>query len=149
MPDVNGELVIEFSTTKEAAYGFNAGLIISQYSNLLVPAASVLPSTANTQEEAEEMPVANQKTRVYPNPFRDNLVIEYYNKNATDQVSTEVYDMNGRLVVSRQYKTLPQGSNRLLINTLGNANGNGVYIVTIRVNGQIAETHTVLRRTTN
>jgi hypothetical protein len=115
----------------------------------LVPAASALPSIANQGDAVEETPVENQKTRVYPNPFRDNLVIEYFNKQASDQVSTEVYDMNGRLVVSRQYKTLPVGSNRFLINTLGNASGNGVYIVTIRVNGKVAETHTVLRRTTN
>jgi hypothetical protein len=147
-PDVNGELLIEFSTTKDAAYGFNAGLIISQYSNLLVPAASALPSVANDHDAAEEASNDNQKTRVYPNPFRDNLVVDYYNKKASDRVSTEVYDVNGRLVVSRQYNSLPVGPNRFLINTLGNANGNGVYIVTIRVNGEIAETHTVLRRTT-
>jgi hypothetical protein len=145
-PDVNGELLIEFSTTKDAAYGFNAGLIISQYSNLLVPAASALPSVANDHDAAEETTNENQKTRVYPNPFRDNLVIDYYNKKASDRVSTEVYDVNGRLVVSRQYNSLPVGSNRIMINSWGNANG--VYIVTIRVNGEIAETHTVLRRTT-
>ena len=148
MPDVNGELLIQFSTTQDAAYGFNAGLIVSQYSNLLVPAASALPSVANDNDEAEERPAENQKTRVYPNPFRDNLVIDYYNKKASDRVSTEVYDVNGRLVVSRQYNPLPVGANRFLINSLGNATGNGLFIVTIRVNGEIAETHTVLRRTT-
>ena len=99
------------------------------------------------KEAVEEPANENQKTRVYPNPFSDNLVIEYYNKNAADHISTEVYDMNGRLIVTRQYQSLPVGSNRFLINSLGNANGNGVYIVTIRVNGAVTETHTVLRRT--
>ena len=57
--------------------------------------------------------------------------------------------MSGRVVVSKEYKGLAVGANRFLVNSLGNANGNGVYIVTIRVNGKIEETHTVLRRTTH
>jgi len=147
-PDENGEVLIEFSTTEEAAYGFNAGMIITQYSNLLVPAASALPAIANPVESAQETPVS-EKTKIYPNPFRDNLVIEYYNKDATNDIRTDVYDMSGRVVVSKEYKGLAVGANRFLVNSLGNANGNGVYIVTIRVNGKIEETHTVLRRTTH
>lgn len=148
-PDENGEVLIAFSTTEEAAYGFNAGMIITDFTNTLVPAASALPSRPNGNEGEETVVDEAKATRVYPNPFRNNLVIDYYHKNASDLVSTEVYDVNGRVVVSKSYLALPKGMNQLKIDNLGNANGNAVYLVVIRVNGQITETHKVLRRTTN
>ena len=78
IPDVNGELLIDFSTTQIAQWGFNAGMIIQDYTD--AQGGSVLYMSNSILDSASEFvspPVNTYKVRIYPNPFTDVATIEF------------------------------------------------------------------------
>jgi large repetitive protein len=146
IPDANGELLIDFSTTSAAQWGFNGGLIIQDYSDaqggsILYMSNSTLDSTIATTA----VPVVDQyKVKVYPNPFSDMMNIDFNNPVASSKVTAEVYDLTGRLVMRQHYNGMPAGANTLRLNSI-RSNINGVYIVALRINGKIVQTMKMLR----
>ena len=146
VPDVNGELFVDFSTTAAAQWGFNGGLIIQDYSD--AQGASILymsNSTVDSTTVTTALPAANDyKVKVYPNPFSDIVNIAFNNPAASNKVSTEVYDFTGRLVMRQNYGNMPAGSNTVRLNSI-RTNINGVYIVALRINGKIVQTVKMLR----
>ena len=146
VPDVNGELLIDFSTTAAAQWGFNGGLIIQDYSDsqgtsMLYMSNSTLDSTST----AIVTPVVNEyKVKVYPNPFSDMMNIDFNNPVASNKVTAEVYDITGRLIMRQHYNDVPAGANTLRLTNV-RAGINGVYIVALRINGKIVQTMKMLR----
>ncbi len=146
-PDENGEVLIQFSTTDAAQYGFNAGMVIYQRNgNVGVSSGTTGQAPINQQGLLRDSPVIVTKVSMYPNPFRDNIVLEFFNENESDQVSTEIYDLSGRLVVNRQFNRLPQGFNRLQIPTSGFSNKTAIYYVTLKVNGKVKSVNKMVKR---
>jgi large repetitive protein len=146
VPDVNGELLIDFSTTAAAQWGFNGGLIIQDYSD--AQGASLLYMSNSTLDSANTtiaLPVRDEyKVKVYPNPFSDIMNIDFNNPVASNKVTAEIYDLTGRLVMRQHYSSMPAGQNTLRLNGIG-SNVNGVYIVALRINGKIVQTVKMLR----
>jgi fibronectin type 3 domain-containing protein/pimeloyl-ACP methyl ester carboxylesterase len=146
VPDANGELFIDFSTTAAGLWGFNAGIIIQEYSDpqgasILYMSNSTLDSSATTAAAT----VSNEyKVKIYPNPFSDIMNIDFNNPSASNKISADIYDLNGRLVYRQNYSSMPAGANTLRLNGI-RSNGNGVYIVTLKVNGRIVQTVKMLR----
>ena len=145
VPDANGELLIDFSTTAAAQWGFNGGMIIYDYSDAqggttLYMSNSTLDSTTTTA-----VPVLNEyKVKVYPNPFSDIMNIDFNNPVNGSKISAEIYDLTGRLVLRQNYSSMPAGHNTLRLNGI-RSNTNGVYIVALRINGRIVQTIKMLR----
>jgi hypothetical protein len=147
--DSNGELLIDFSTTQEAVYGFNGGMIIQAYDDVqgggTVLNGGVVTPGALTGTVAEESATrtATQATtrevtegRMYPNPFLDQVNLDFNNTAADNHVSVDVYDLSGKLVFRKAFGKLAAGYNTLRVNT-GSANLNtGIYMVTLNVNGK-------------
>jgi dienelactone hydrolase len=149
--DANGELLLDFSTTQEAVYGFNGGLVIEAYDD--VPeGGSVLnrgitnPTTGNsTATVADDVATrANSQVtgrevtegRMYPNPFIDQISLDFNNTAADNHVSVDVYDLSGKLMFRKAFGKLSAGYNTLRVNT-GSANLNaGIYMITLNVNGK-------------
>jgi hypothetical protein len=146
-PDENGEVLVNFSTTDAAQYGFNAGMVI-YLRNGDVGASSGTAGQApiNQQGLLRDSPVIVTRVSMYPNPFRDNIVLEFFNESESDLVSTEIYDLSGRLVVNKQYGGLPQGFNRLQIPTSGFSNKTAIYYVTLKVNGKVKSVNKMVKR---
>ena len=65
--------------------------------------------------------------RVYPNPAKDYCIIEY-TSNINEVISINVFDINGRVVISKKTNTII-GKNTFSINT--NELNSGVYIIKV------------------
>jgi hypothetical protein len=145
VPDVNGEMLLDFSTTQAAAYGFNAGIIIQEYTDK--QGGSMLYMSNSVLEEENPIVTAENDLRVltYPNPFTDLINIDFNNSSTGNKISAEVYDMYGRLVHRQNYNTIPAGRNTLRINSIHSGVRTGVFIVALKVNGKVVQTMKMLR----
>ena len=145
VPDANGDVLINFSTTKSGGYGFNAGMVISTYDDptggpVVVGTRPALASKVTEEAQEVEQQVVNKSVRAYPNPFVDNINIDFFNSSATNQVSVEVYDMSGRLSARKDYGEIPAGMNTIRLNSRENAITAGVYIINLSINGKPIKT---------
>ncbi|NML19337.1 T9SS type A sorting domain-containing protein [Pseudoflavitalea sp. G-6-1-2] len=159
VPDANGEVNIDFSTTADAAWGFNSGLIIGTYDDASggtvpnfdmpgnsneVPAKEVAVNNDQKKLENEALATGKINIKAYPNPFNDNISLDFYNKSTADQVRIDIYDLSGRLIYKRAYGQLPAGINTLRLN-IGEGLGTGIYMVTLVVNGKPVSAAKMLR----
>lgn len=148
--DSNGELLIDFSTTQEAAYGFNGGMLIEAYDDVtgggsVLNGGVVTPgtTTGTVGDDAAARTTVQATTtrevtegRMYPNPFIDQVNLDFNNTAADNHVSVDVYDLSGKLMFRKSFGKLAAGYNTLRVNT-GSANLNaGIYMITLNVNGK-------------
>jgi photosystem II stability/assembly factor-like uncharacterized protein len=62
----------------------------------------------------------------YPNPFSDQILFEFYS-NAIDQISIELFDINGKLI-NKEYRSILQGKQEIiLIPSLNLRSGTYIY----------------------
>nr|MBA4166625.1 T9SS type A sorting domain-containing protein [Chitinophagaceae bacterium] len=144
-PDAGGEVLLDFSTTSNALYGFNAGFTIQEFTDRqedgsIPPANLVLDETIETAVAGENA----RKVIVYPNPFKDIIMLGFFNNAAGNKISTEMYDMYGRLVQRKVYYTLPAGNNILRID--GTRAITGMYILALKIDGKIVRTVKMLKK---
>ncbi|HYJ37729.1 MAG TPA: T9SS type A sorting domain-containing protein [Chitinophagaceae bacterium] len=151
VPDVNGEVLLNVSTTNLADNGFTAALVINCYDdavggvvpNRIITTGSGVSSgtdqppgqTLSNASRTAAQPIVG-KINAYPNPFTDLVNIEFYNNAAGNRVMIDLYDMSGRLVYRRSPGHLPVGHNRLNLNVQNNGLTPGVYLLKLNVNGQ-------------
>ena len=133
----SGEVFLDFSTTNAAAWGFNGGLLIESYDDygeeggISILSNGVESLSSRVSEGLEKMQV-----NVYPNPFIDNVQIEFNNESASNLINVDVYDLSGKLVHREAYKNLPAGMNTLRLSLGENKLGTGIYMVNLKVNGK-------------
>jgi fibronectin type 3 domain-containing protein len=141
----SGTLLLDFSTTSNAAYGFNGGLIIMEYSDAAGGAVTnaVLDSTTMYDNVAQANDDANM--HVYPNPFLDVINLDFFNKSAGDRISAEVYDLTGRLVLRQEFSKLPAGKNLLQLRNIEVNKATSLCLVALKVNGKIVQTAKMIR----
>lgn len=78
---------------------------------------------------------ANKSINIYPNPILDELNISFdANENASANVL--IYDINGKVVLQKNAE-VTNGKNIILLNA--NQLNNGLYIVELQLNGEIAK----------
>ena len=154
VPDVNGEVLLNVSTTNLADNGFTAALVINCYDDPVggvVPNRIITPGTGivsgNDQPANERLSDARNaqqplvtKINAYPNPFIDQVNIEFYNSAAGNKVTIDMYDMSGRLVYRRNAGNVPVGQNKLSLGVQDSGFTPGVYLVKLNVNGQTLST---------
>ena len=154
VPDINGEVLLNVSTTNLADNGFTAALVINCYDDPVggvVPNRIITPGTGivsgNDQPANERLSDARNaqqplvtKINAYPNPFIDQVNIEFYNSAAGNKVTIDMYDMSGRLVYRRNAGNVPVGQNKLSLSVQDSGFTPGVYLVKLNVNGQTLST---------
>ena len=139
VPDEDGAVLLNFSTTQAALYAFNSGVLIEDYTD--VQGGSALNSVV---EHPVDMTEATKEGRIYPNPFTSGFNIDLYNSSAANRITTEVYDVAGRLIQRRDFNNVSTGNNTLKVN-VSPAIHPGVYIVMIKVNGQIVQSNKIVK----
>jgi len=160
VPDVNGEVFLNVSTTNISDNGFTAALVINSYDdavggvvqNRIITSGSGVAS-GNDQPTNERISDANRgaqqpiasKINVYPNPFTDQLNLEFNNNAAGNKVVVDLYDMSGRLVFRRDVGHRSVGHNRLNLNLQENGFAPGVYLLKLTVNGQTLSTAKLIK----
>jgi hypothetical protein len=147
VPGDGGEVLLNFSTTQAAAYGFNAGIIIEEYTDVQ---GGTMPNVANfnrTNQLAESSQNNRDQTsgRVYPNPFTDDISFDFYNDRGNNRISARLYDIAGRLIQKQTYSHLPPGNNTLHL-FAGSAHAEtGIYTALLYVNNKIVLSKKMLR----
>jgi hypothetical protein len=144
VPDAGGTLLLDFSTTANAAYGFNGGIVIFEYSD--GTGGTVQNSTLDEPAPTIIEPVVpNYNVKVYPNPFNDIVNLDFTNDAAGNRIATEVYDLSGRLVYRKDFNNLAPGRNILVLNGIEQMKNTSVCLVALRVNGKVVQTVKLLR----
>ncbi len=147
----NSELEINISTTQPSANAYSSGFIIEAYDDVnggaVLNSANPNPSGQDRNVVAEVGPNepqllterANQvAVSTYPNPFVDIVNLDFTNVSSANTIGVDVYDVNGRMVMSRGYGKLSEGPQTLRINTKEGKLSTGVYLVTLTINGKPA-----------
>ncbi|HKP31425.1 MAG TPA: LamG-like jellyroll fold domain-containing protein [Chitinophagaceae bacterium] len=154
VPDANGEVLLNISTTEAAAFGFTAAILIEAYNDAV---GGIVPNGINNTQGTDFTDVSGDKKNTvsaqnpnskpvitsinaYPNPFINNLSIDFYNNAAGNEVSVDIYDLTGRLVYRRNAGNVPVGPNTLKLNIQNSGFTSGVYLVKLNINGQIVNT---------
>lgn len=146
VPQSGGILLLDFSTTANAGYGFNGGIIIMEYSD--AQGGAVLNSTLDTTDASLNVATTldpDYNIHAYPNPFRDIINLDFYNHSATDKISAEVYDLTGRLVARQNYNSMPLGRNTIRLMGIESNKATALCLVTLKVNGKIVQTVKLMR----
>jgi large repetitive protein len=140
-PNMNGEIVIRVSTA--SLKGFMNALIIESYTGTNGP---VTQSPLNRVENRQEVSVFETPEsinvagigRIYPNPFSENLNIDFVNPTNNSNINVEIYDLAGRVVYSQQFKHLMAGKNTLRLQGVNNNMSPGVYMLRLKINGKLS-----------
>ncbi|HEY6900356.1 MAG TPA: T9SS type A sorting domain-containing protein, partial [Puia sp.] len=139
--DNNGELDLDvFPYTTSSQAGLINAWIVNGYTPYTGSAPNVPASTgqslrlataATSNQYANNGAMLNGDTVVhaYPNPFHDNLTLSVPAVN-NDKVMVSVYDINGKMMIAKQYSNLVNGSNYLKLDEVTSLNS-GVYIVRV------------------
>jgi predicted esterase/chitodextrinase len=150
-PDMNGEVLVTFSTTEKANYGFNAGMIIMAYDDddttALVDGARRIMQAPIVQQaqESREISQLDGAAKAYPNPFIEQINIDYFNSAASNNVTVDIIDMAGRLAYRKQVGQLPVGLNTIRLNTGSSLRNSGLYFVNLRVNGKVVKSSRMVK----
>jgi large repetitive protein len=161
-PDDNGEVFLNISTTADAAFGFHTAIVIQSYDDAV---GGVVPNSPNPGDggfgegvdgrlitaaqpagaEIADGIAGNVRMLAYPNPFTENLKIDFNNPSATNKVTVDIIDLAGRLVFRKDAGRVPAGPNTLRLNIGNSALTPGVYMVRLNINGETVHTSKLIK----
>jgi hypothetical protein len=144
VPESGNVLFLNFSTTTNALYGFNGGIVIDEYSDGqggTVVNSVLEPDQLNNILRRD----SNFNVSVYPNPFNDIINLEFTNNAAGNRITAEVYDLAGRLVYRHDYNNLTAGRNTLRLIGIEKNKATAVCLVALKVNGKVVQSVKLLR----
>ena len=148
VPNSNGELLLNFSSTNPSANAYSSGIILDSYDDVNggavvngIPPIRPIDAVVQTMETNPlNLLVTDEKEKVsvstYPNPFVDIVNLDFTNNSSENTIGVDVYDLAGRMVMKRTFGKLSEGANTLKINTGEGKLTTGVYLITLTVNGK-------------
>ncbi|HYF33165.1 MAG TPA: PA14 domain-containing protein [Chitinophagaceae bacterium] len=157
-PDANGEVLLDISTTPWAQYSFTSAIVIWAYDDATggtvtnrmndsegPEATDVVRSAQAVQEPAVAEEVKKIRIQAYPNPFTDNIKIDFNNTSANNQVTVDIIDLTGRVVFKQDAGRVPAGMNTIRLNVPDGSFAPGIYIVRLNINGQTVNTAKLIK----
>lgn len=81
----------------------------------------------------------------YPNPFRNQINLKFYNGNAAGRISVELYDTYGKLIRRQDFGTRVVGNDVLVINGFSSNLRIGMYFLTLKIDGEKVKTVKVIK----
>jgi type IX secretion system substrate protein len=78
--------------------------------------------------------------RVYPNPFNSLFYVDFYNTASVNDITATILDLQGRIVYTHHAGKLAAGKNTITIPYSGSQLSEGIYLVTLNVNGIASKT---------
>lgn len=143
-PSTAGEVLLNFSTTPAAGWGFNAGILIEDYTD--GTGGTVLNSVLDEPLDTTTMVAPELKTNIYPNPFIDQITIDFNNKESRSRVLAELYDVAGKLTYRYEFRDVPMGNNTLRLNIPDSHSEHGLHILALKVNGKVVQSVRLVRK---
>lgn len=134
VPDEDGAVLLNFSTTQAAAYAFHAGIILEDYTD---QQGGSVNSSVVENETSSALTETITRASLYPNPFIDAINIELYSDAANNRIITEIFDVTGKYVYRAGFSNITGGNQTIRINPPSSILKPGVYFVIVKVNGKI------------
>jgi hypothetical protein len=103
-------------------------------------------TTGNPNNPTPEDTVSDDRLIAYPNPFVGEIRFLFHNREATDNLTLEIYDSYGRITYRQNIGKRPRGRNVVVLNSLAANLKNGVYVATLKVNGKVYRSVKIVRR---
>jgi hypothetical protein len=154
IPNVNGEITANISTTSDATYGLLNAIVLQAYT--YVPGGSATDNPVQSQAIRLDRAVATDSAarrdstkrvpaelKAYPNPFNDNLNLQVETANTIDKLDIEIYDSNGKIMFARVFNNVPSGTNTIRISTADAKLQQGIYFM--RVHSNDGSTNSIIK----
>ncbi|HEY0679468.1 MAG TPA: T9SS type A sorting domain-containing protein, partial [Chitinophagaceae bacterium] len=157
-PDENGEVLLNISTTPDAAYGFTTAIVIHSYDD---ETGGTVPNGVNDGDQSrdhliveaaggqtqEDLIGESRQLRIlaYPNPFTDNVKIDFNNSSSGNQISVDILDITGRLMYRKDAGRVPAGMNTLRMDVSNSSFTPGIYFVRLNINGRTVNTSKLVK----
>jgi poly(3-hydroxybutyrate) depolymerase len=145
-PDDGGEAVLNFSTNAAAAFGFNGGVIIEDYTDSSSLVSSNGLVLADSLVELALQDNSLKQNRMYPNPFGDFITVDYFNTSGNTKLSAFVYDIAGRLVSRADFNNLVSGYNQLRLNTSYAKGAKTIFTVVLAESGKVLMVNKMMKK---
>jgi hypothetical protein len=152
LADQNGEVVLTVQGENvNTTFGYIGGLIISSAkkpSDPIEGAGGAVfrgsnPTSGTTGAVTEPALSLTSKLNVYPNPFRDDLMVKMSLANNVSKLVIKVTDASGRTVLTREFSNVQKGSWLQSVGLNQQQMPAGVYF--IQVQGLSGETMAPMR----
>lgn len=158
VPDENGELLLNVTSPPTTNYSFTTAIVIWAYddvnggtvtnrSDLGDDTEELITGRTITIQQSQGIEEKPQLMRMvaYPNPFTDNVKIDFNNSAAANKVSVDIVDLSGRTVFRKEVGRIPAGMNTLRLDVGSTALTPGVYMVRLYVNAKVVSTTKMIR----
>lgn len=154
VPNANGEITANISTTSDATYGLLNAIVLQAYTYTPAGFATDNPVASqairiNTGVAADSSARKDSTKRsaaelaAYPNPFNDYLNLEVITTNTIDKLDIEIYDSNGKIMFAKVFNSVSSGRNTIRISTAEANLQQGVYFM--RVHSNDGATNSVIK----
>lgn len=140
VPDPSGELLLEFSSTRDAAFSFHAGIVLMELgcspAGLAVPEAKAGMPLLNTKPLSAADNPGPLRVKAFPVPFSNSLQLAFENSSASNRIGVQLFNLQGKQVYQSSHR-LAQGWQRLqLTPTLAPSATPQVLLLVLTVNGR-------------
>jgi fibronectin type 3 domain-containing protein len=108
------------------------------------PPIDTLPDNSPPVDSLPPLDVGDIKA--YPNPFRNEIQLRFYNPNPASKIGIEIHDSYGRLVYRQDFGTRLAGNNILVINGYSSNLRIGLYMLSLNIDGKRVKTIKVIKQ---
>jgi hypothetical protein len=89
---------------------------------------------------------ATGEIKAYPNPFKNEVQLLFYNGSATGKISIDIHDTYGRLIYRQDYGPRAVGNNIIVINGFSSNLRIGMYLLSLKVDGKRVRTIKLIKK---
>jgi hypothetical protein len=154
IPNVNGEITVNISTTSDAASGLLNAIVLQGYTYVAggtvtdnpVTSQAIRVNTGTAADSAARRDSVKQTPadlKAYPNPFNDYLNLQVETPTTIDKLDIEIFDSNGKIMFAKVFSSVPSGTNTIRISTAEANLQQGIYFM--RVHSSDGVTNSVIK----
>jgi hypothetical protein len=154
IPNANGEITANISTTSDATYGLLNAIVLQAYTYTPAGFATDNPVAsqairlntgvaADSSARKDSTKHSAAELAAYPNPFNDYLNLEVITTNTIDKLDIEIYDSNGKIMFAKVFNSVSSGRNTIRISTAEANLQQGIYFM--RVHSNDGATNSVIK----
>jgi pimeloyl-ACP methyl ester carboxylesterase len=145
IPNVNGEITANISTTSDASSGMLNAIVLQAYTYVPGGAATDNPvssqairvnngvaADSSARRDSTKQTAADLKA--YPNPFSDYLNLQVETAKTIDKLDIQIFDSNGKIMFAKVFSNVPSGTNIIRISTAEANLQQGIYFMRVHSN---------------
>ncbi|MDI3318202.1 fibronectin type III domain-containing protein [Pinibacter soli] len=145
IPNVNGEITANISTTSDASSGMLNAIVLQAYTYVAGGTATDIPvasqairintgTAADSAARRDSVVRTPAELKAYPNPFSDYVNLMVQSANTIDKLAIEIYDSNGKIMFAKVFSSVPSGTNTIRISTAEANLQQGIYFMRVHSN---------------